>query len=195
MPRPKVGIGGRRGRGSEAPLPLSAVLPGCDFGIGNREGGGEVTPSHLDLVPRIICLCLSHTTKHHPRPRHHFSHHVALPSSIELLGESHPLLSQQLALRHLLTLLVAASSPLQRQLRAPASSSSLLQAPAQRSLFHTTSLRLALSADARKKIDAAVQGNPLVVFMKGTPELPMCGFSRAVCQIMEVQGVKPEVMK
>jgi monothiol glutaredoxin len=40
-----------------------------------------------------------------------------------------------------------------------------------------------------------VQGNPLVVFMKGTPELPMCGFSRAVCQIMEVQGVKPEVMK
>ncbi|PWN24134.1 monothiol glutaredoxin [Microstroma glucosiphilum] len=87
-----------------------------------------------------------------------------------------------------------ASSSL-RLLRTPATSSSLLQAPAQRSLFHTTSLRLALSADARKKIDAAVQGNPLVVFMKGTPELPMCGFSRAVCQIMEVQGVKPEVMK
>lgn len=110
-----------------------------------------------------------------------------------------PLPSQQIPLRHLVTQptspLLSSSLSLQRLLRTPATSSSLLQAPAQRSLFHTTSLRLALSADARKKIDAAVQGNPLVVFMKGTPELPMCGFSRAVCQIMEVQGVKPEVMK
>lgn len=31
--------------------------------------------------------------------------------------------------------------------------------------------------------------------MKGTPDLPMCGFSRAVCQIMEVQGVKPDSLK
>lgn len=62
-------------------------------------------------------------------------------------------------------------------------------------LFHSSAARLALSADARKKIDEAVRANPLVVFMKGTPELPMCGFSRAVCQIMEVQGVKPESMK
>lgn len=30
--------------------------------------------------------------------------------------------------------------------------------------------------------------------MKGTPDLPQCGFSRAVCQILEVQGVKPEKM-
>lgn len=34
--------------------------------------------------------------------------------------------------------------------------------------------------------------NPLVLFMKGTPDLPQCGFSRAVCQILEVQGVAPE---
>ncbi|CAO1625264.1 unnamed protein product [Sympodiomycopsis kandeliae] len=52
-----------------------------------------------------------------------------------------------------------------------------------------------LSTEARKKIDTAVQADPLVIFMKGTPELPMCGFSRAVCQIMEVQGVKPELLK
>jgi glutaredoxin-related protein len=33
----------------------------------------------------------------------------------------------------------------------------------------------------------AVKTNPLVVFMKGTPEAPQCGFSRAVCQILDVQ--------
>lgn len=37
-----------------------------------------------------------------------------------------------------------------------------------------------------------VAKNPLVLFMKGTPDLPQCGFSRAVCQILEVQGVAPE---
>ncbi|CAO1623005.1 unnamed protein product [Parajaminaea phylloscopi] len=62
-------------------------------------------------------------------------------------------------------------------------------------LFHSSAARLALSTDARKKIDEAVKANPLVIFMKGTPELPMCGFSRAVCQIMEVQGVKADSLK
>lgn len=33
----------------------------------------------------------------------------------------------------------------------------------------------------------AVNKNTLVVFMKGSPEAPQCGFSRAVCQILEVQ--------
>lgn len=31
--------------------------------------------------------------------------------------------------------------------------------------------------------------------MKGTPDMPQCGFSRAVCQILEVQGVKADKMK
>lgn len=70
-----------------------------------------------------------------------------------------------------------------------------LATPATTSHFHSSALRLALSTDARKKIDAAVSANPLVIFMKGTPDLPMCGFSRAVCQIMEVQGVKPDSLK
>ena len=52
-----------------------------------------------------------------------------------------------------------------------------------------------MSTEARSKIDAAVKSNPLVVFMKGTPDLPMCGFSRAVIQVMQVQGVKPELLK
>ncbi|RSH93887.1 monothiol glutaredoxin grx5 [Saitozyma podzolica] len=55
--------------------------------------------------------------------------------------------------------------------------------------------RRALSAEARKLIDSAVQENPLVVFMKGTPETPQCGFSRAVCQILDVQGVPREKLK
>lgn len=63
------------------------------------------------------------------------------------------------------------------------------------SLFHSSASRWALSADARKKIDAAVTSHPLVVFMKGTPELPMCGFSRAVIQILEVQGVDKNKLK
>ncbi|GAC76153.1 glutaredoxin-related protein [Moesziomyces antarcticus T-34] len=52
-----------------------------------------------------------------------------------------------------------------------------------------------LSTEARAKIDGAVKANPLVVFMKGTPDMPMCGFSRAVIQVMQVQGVKPELLK
>ncbi|ORY29957.1 thioredoxin-like protein [Naematelia encephala] len=52
-----------------------------------------------------------------------------------------------------------------------------------------------LSQEAKKLIDDAVQTNPLVVFMKGTPETPQCGFSRAVCQILDVQGVPRESLK
>lgn len=31
--------------------------------------------------------------------------------------------------------------------------------------------------------------------MKGTPEEPQCGFSRAVCQILDIHGVPEEKMK
>jgi len=34
----------------------------------------------------------------------------------------------------------------------------------------------------------AVKESPVVVFMKGTPELPQCGFSRAVCQVLNLNG-------
>lgn len=52
-----------------------------------------------------------------------------------------------------------------------------------------------LSQDARTKISNAVQANPVVVFMKGTPKLPECGFSRAVIQILDLQGVPAEKLK
>jgi monothiol glutaredoxin len=61
--------------------------------------------------------------------------------------------------------------------------------------FSNPSLVRFLSKEARSKIEAAVKQDPLVIFMKGTPDAPMCGFSRAVCQVMEVQGVKKDKMK
>ncbi|KAL7411381.1 thioredoxin-like protein, partial [Mrakia frigida] len=41
----------------------------------------------------------------------------------------------------------------------------------------------------------AVASHPLVVFMKGTPAAPQCGFSRAVIQILGVHGVPEDKMK
>ena len=52
-----------------------------------------------------------------------------------------------------------------------------------------------LSQDVRAKLENAVKEYPLVLFMKGTPDMPQCGFSRAVCQILEIHGVPPEKMK
>ncbi len=33
---------------------------------------------------------------------------------------------------------------------------------------------------------------PVVLFMKGTPEMPQCGFSRATVTVLDVQGVDPD---
>ncbi|KAJ2710555.1 monothiol glutaredoxin grx5 [Coemansia spiralis] len=46
-----------------------------------------------------------------------------------------------------------------------------------------------ITAHAKSLIDGAVKENDLVVFMKGTPDEPMCGFSRAVIQILQMHGV------
>ena len=32
----------------------------------------------------------------------------------------------------------------------------------------------------------------MVLFMKGTPETPQCGFSRASIQVLGLQGVNPD---
>jgi len=45
-------------------------------------------------------------------------------------------------------------------------------------------------SDIRKRIDDEVKGNPVVLFMKGTPVFPQCGFSAAVVQILSHLGVK-----
>lgn len=48
-----------------------------------------------------------------------------------------------------------------------------------------------LSTETRTAIDKAVGSKPVVLFMKGTPEIPQCGFSRASIQILGLQGVDP----
>ncbi|CAK7263039.1 monothiol glutaredoxin grx5 [Sporothrix epigloea] len=52
--------------------------------------------------------------------------------------------------------------------------------------------RRLLSDHTREAIDRAVTSAPVVLFMKGTPELPQCGFSRAAIQILGLQGVDPD---
>ncbi|CDZ97688.1 glutaredoxin-related protein [Phaffia rhodozyma] len=69
----------------------------------------------------------------------------------------------------------------------------LLRTPS--SAFAFLAHQRSLSQQARSAIDDAVASNPLVVFMKGTPAQPMCGFSRAVIQILDVHGVEPDKLK
>lgn len=42
----------------------------------------------------------------------------------------------------------------------------------------------------RDRIDAEVNANEVVLFMKGTPVFPQCGFSAATVQILSYFGVK-----
>ncbi|ODV70715.1 monothiol glutaredoxin GRX5 [Cyberlindnera jadinii NRRL Y-1542] len=49
-----------------------------------------------------------------------------------------------------------------------------------------------LSTETREAIERAVASAPVVLFMKGTPEQPMCGFSRATINILGQVGVDPE---
>ncbi|QLL34747.1 hypothetical protein HG536_0H01220 [Torulaspora globosa] len=51
--------------------------------------------------------------------------------------------------------------------------------------------KLFMSSETRKAIDEAVASAPVVLFMKGTPEFPQCGFSRATVQMLGQQGVDP----
>ncbi|MBF0289057.1 MAG: Grx4 family monothiol glutaredoxin [SAR324 cluster bacterium] len=39
--------------------------------------------------------------------------------------------------------------------------------------------------DPRARIESMVSKNPIFLFMKGSPEMPQCGFSAKVCQIMQ----------
>jgi monothiol glutaredoxin len=44
-------------------------------------------------------------------------------------------------------------------------------------------------ADINQVIDTEVKSNDVVLFMKGTPQFPMCGFSGQVVQILNYLGV------
>ncbi|XP_068433502.1 glutaredoxin-related protein 5, mitochondrial [Clinocottus analis] len=48
---------------------------------------------------------------------------------------------------------------------------------------------LCAAADFQKDLGEMVKKDKVVVFMKGTPAQPMCGFSNAVVQILRMHGV------
>ncbi len=43
--------------------------------------------------------------------------------------------------------------------------------------------------DVQQQIEQVVKANDVVLFMKGTPQMPMCGFSGQVVQILDYLGV------
>ncbi len=44
-------------------------------------------------------------------------------------------------------------------------------------------------SDIHEAIKAQIDANPVMVFMKGTPQFPQCGFSSVVVQILDHLGV------
>jgi monothiol glutaredoxin len=43
---------------------------------------------------------------------------------------------------------------------------------------------------AQETIRKTVTANPVVLYMKGTPQMPMCGFSASATQILKLCGVE-----
>ena len=44
--------------------------------------------------------------------------------------------------------------------------------------------------DAQQLIRDQVTGHPVVLYMKGTPQMPQCGFSHMAVQVLQACGVK-----
>ena len=44
--------------------------------------------------------------------------------------------------------------------------------------------------DTKQKIHAQVTGHPVVLYMKGTPQFPQCGFSALAIQVLNACGVQ-----
>ena len=43
--------------------------------------------------------------------------------------------------------------------------------------------------DLKEKIIDDIKNNPIILYMKGTKEMPMCGFSNSVVQVLNHYGV------
>jgi monothiol glutaredoxin len=48
---------------------------------------------------------------------------------------------------------------------------------------------MAADPDLKAKVEQAIAENPVLLFMKGTPEMPQCGFSMRVVGVLEQLGV------
>jgi monothiol glutaredoxin len=44
--------------------------------------------------------------------------------------------------------------------------------------------------DTQQRIKEQVTGHPVVLFMKGTPQFPQCGFSALACKVLNACGVQ-----
>ncbi len=44
--------------------------------------------------------------------------------------------------------------------------------------------------DVLERIKQQVEGNPIVLYMKGTPQMPQCGFSSRAAQALQACGVE-----
>ena len=49
-----------------------------------------------------------------------------------------------------------------------------------------------MSVDPKEKISSLLESHPVMLFMKGSPEQPQCGFSARVTQILDFLKVKYE---
>ena len=49
-------------------------------------------------------------------------------------------------------------------------------------------------SDVHQRIDDIVKNNRVVLFMKGTAQFPMCGFSGRAIQILKACGVDPKTV-
>jgi len=58
-----------------------------------------------------------------------------------------------------------------------------------RTVLQTLAARYSVDSGSKEHIDSLVKDNKVVVFMKGTADEPMCGFSKAVVQILNFHGV------
>lgn len=45
-----------------------------------------------------------------------------------------------------------------------------------------------MNEELKKRIDEAIASHKVVLFMKGTPNFPMCGFSRAAVEALQQAG-------
>src|SRR6185295_9625191 len=44
--------------------------------------------------------------------------------------------------------------------------------------------------ELKSKIEELIAANPVLLFMKGTPDMPRCGFSMRVVQVLDQMGVE-----
>jgi len=49
---------------------------------------------------------------------------------------------------------------------------------------------MAPNPELREQVEQAIAGNEVLLFMKGTPEAPRCGFSMRTVQVLETIGVQ-----